>query len=81
MTRKRTDTPGSAALAALRTSSEKWPSIQERVNSFGHAHLEHVAVESEGARGGEPGAEYHRRQVVADAVGDRGPENVRWGGI
>ena len=34
-TRKRTETPGSAAVAARRTSSAKWPSIQARVNSFG----------------------------------------------
>ena len=34
-TRKRTETPGSAAIAARRTSSAKWPSIQARVNSFG----------------------------------------------
>ena len=34
-TRKRTDMPGSASVAARRTSSEKCPSIQERVNSLG----------------------------------------------
>ena len=80
-TRKRTDTPGSAAVAARRTSSAKCPSIQERVNSFGHADLEHVAVQRERPGGREPGAEDHRREVVADAVGDRGPEEVRCVGV
>src|SRR4029077_10309156 len=33
----------------------------------GHPDLEHVSVECERACGGAPGAEDHRREVVADA--------------
>ena len=81
VTRKRTDTPGSAARGRLAHELGEValdPGARELV---GHADLEHVALQCERPRGREPGAEDHRREVVADAVGDRGPEEVRCGGI
>ena len=43
----------------------------------GDADLEHVALERERAGRREPRTEDHRREVVADAVGDRGPQQIR----
>ena len=46
-----------------------------------HAHLEHVALQRKCPGRREPRAEDHRREVVPDAIGDRGPEQGRCGGI
>jgi hypothetical protein len=46
-----------------------------------HTDLQDVALQCERPGGREPRAENHRREVIPDAVGDRGPEEVRCGGI
>ena len=68
---------GRRRVAAVRTSSAKWPFDPRARELVRHADLEHVAVQRERARGREPCTEDHRREVVADAVGDCGPEQVR----